>query len=158
QLPLRIELVDAGEIARGVAERFTPLAAGGGVAIEVPAAACLARGDRDRIAQVLSNYLSNGIRHAPPDTTISVTARSADGRVRIGVRDRGAGLAPDQLDAVFERFYRVDPARSRAGGGSGIGLAIARALAEAMDGSAWAKIPPDGPGVEFVLELPAATP
>jgi signal transduction histidine kinase len=65
------------------------------------------------------------------------------------------GLTPDQLEAVFERFYRVDPARSRAAGGSGIGLTISRALAEAMDGSAWAESDGPGAGATFIVELPA---
>ena len=76
--------------------------------------------------------------------------------MRLSVRDEGPGLAPDQLEAVFERFYRVDPARSRAAGGSGIGLAIARALAEAMDGQAWAESAGPGRGSTFFVELPAA--
>ena len=113
--------------------------------------------DRDRLAQVLANYLSNALRHAP--------GRVADhgrrvartpGRVRASVADEGPGLAPDQLEAVFERFYRVDAARSRAAGGSGIGLAIVRALAEAMGGSAWAESDGPGRGATFLVELPAA--
>jgi signal transduction histidine kinase len=72
------------------------------------------------------------------------------------VTDRGPGLAVDQLEAVFERFYRIDPARSRAAGGSGIGLAIVRALAEAMGGSAWAESAGPGTGATFLLEVPAA--
>ena len=84
--------------------------------------------------------------------------RRADGQgqVRVSVTDEGPGLAPDQLEAVFERFYRVDAARSRAAGGSGIGLAIVRALAEAMGGSAWAESAGPGRGATFHLELPAA--
>ncbi len=76
--------------------------------------------------------------------------------VRISVADEGHGLAPDQLEAVFERFYRVDAGRSRAAGGSGIGLAIVHALAEAMDGQAWAESDGAGTGATFHGELPAA--
>ena len=74
----------------------------------------------------------------------------------LAVTDGGPGLAADQLEAVFERFYRVDAARSRASGGSGIGLAIVRALAGAMDGRAWAESNGPGTGATFLLELPAA--
>ena len=72
------------------------------------------------------------------------------------MEDSGPGLARDQLEAVFERFYRVDTARSRASGGSGIGLAIVRALAGAMGGRAWAESRGPGTGARFLLELPAA--
>jgi signal transduction histidine kinase len=76
--------------------------------------------------------------------------------VRASVADEGPGLEAEQLEAVFERFYRVDPARSRASGGSGIGLAIVRALAGAMGGTAWAESDGPGRGATFHLELPAA--
>jgi two-component system, OmpR family, sensor histidine kinase BaeS len=155
QLPLRVEAVDVAAVAAGVAERFAPQALARDVRIEVTATPVMARADRDRVAQILSNYLSNAIRHAPAGSTIAVTADSSPAGVHVSVTDRGQGLAPDQLEAVFERFYRVDPARSRAGGGSGIGLAIVRALAEAMDGSAWAESAGMGHGATFVLELPA---
>jgi signal transduction histidine kinase len=156
QLPLRIEDVDVQLVATEVVERFTPLGAARDIAIRAPSVALAVRADRDRLAQILGNYLSNAIRHAPDGSTVDVSATPLAGHVRIAVTDRGPGLAPDQLEAVFERFYRVDPARSRAAGGSGIGLTISRALAEAMDGLAWAERPADGVGVTFLVELPAA--
>ena len=112
--------------------------------------------DRDRVAQVLANYLSNALRHAPDGTRITVAVARSQGGVRASVADEGPGLERDQLEAVFERFYRVDAARSRAAGGSGIGLAIVRALAEAMGGSAWAESDGPGRGATFLVELPAA--
>ncbi|HEY5434960.1 MAG TPA: ATP-binding protein [Candidatus Limnocylindrales bacterium] len=156
QLPLRIEAVDIATVAREVVERFAPLAAARELRVDVPSTPAPARADRDRVAQILGNYISNAIRHAPYGSTITVSLALPGGRARLAVTDRGPGLASDQLEAVFERFYRVDPARSRPTGGSGIGLTIARALAEAMGGRAWAERPPDGVGVTFLLELPAA--
>ena len=155
QLPLRVESVDVAAVAREVGERFAPGATARGITIVLPTAPATARADRDRLAQVVSNYLSNALRHAPDGSTIRLSTAATPGHVRLAVADEGPGLAPDQLEAVFERFYRVDPARSRAGGGAGIGLAIVRALAEAMDGQAWAESAGEGRGATFLVELPA---
>jgi two-component system sensor histidine kinase BaeS len=156
QLPLRMETVDAAALAGEVVDRFRPLAAPRRITLDLEAgpAACLA--DRDRVAQVLANYLSNALRHAPDGSAVTVITSASGGHVTLSVVDEGPGLAHDQLEAVFERFYRVDAARSRASGGSGIGLAIVRALAGAMGGHAWAESRGPGTGATFVLELPAA--
>jgi histidine kinase len=113
----------------------------------------VARADHDRVAQILRNYLTNAIRYASPGSKVTVVGASDDG-VRIGVRDDGPGLSAEQLGRVFERFYRADPSRSRALGGSGIGLPIARALAEAMGGRAWAESAGPGHGSTFWIALP----
>jgi signal transduction histidine kinase len=156
QLPLRIDTIDAAEVAREVVEGFLPQAEARGVRFEVEATSAIATADRDRLAQILSNYLSNALRYAPDGSAITVIARADGDVIRVSVADRGPGLAADQLEAVLERFYRVDSARSRTAGGSGIGLAIARALAEAMGGRAWAASPGPGLGATFNVELPAA--
>jgi signal transduction histidine kinase len=156
QLPLRIDAVDAAEVARDVGERFAHQAQPRGITIDLPSEAAAAMADRDRLAQILSNFLSNALRHAPDGSTVRVATETTSATVRLSVSDDGPGLAPDQLEAVFERFYRVDPARSRSAGGSGIGLAIVRALAEAMDGQAWAESDGPGRGATFIVELPAA--
>ena len=155
QLPLRIEAVDAAALAGEVVDRFRPLVAPRGIDLDLRAQPAMARGDRDRVAQVLANYLSNALRHAPDGSTITVATSTSEGHVTLSVADQGSGLARDQVEAVFERFYRVDAARSRASGGSGIGLAIVRALAGAMGGRAWAESRGLGTGATFVLELPA---
>jgi signal transduction histidine kinase len=155
QLPLHIETVDIAAVAREVGDRFAPQAQPRGIALDLPASAVVAVADRDRVAQIVSNYLSNALRHAPDGSRITVAITSSEGVVTLAVRDEGPGLAPEQLEAVFERFYRIDAARSRAVGGSGIGLAIVRALAEAMGGRAWAESAGPGRGATFLAALPA---
>jgi signal transduction histidine kinase len=156
QLVLRDEPVDLARVAREAVERAQPQAAARGIRLEVGGGPAMAHGDPDRTAQVIANYLSNALRHAPPDTTIRLAAEREATHVRVSVADEGPGLQADQLEAVFERFYRVDAARSRADGGAGIGLAIVRALAAAMGGNAWAESAGPGRGSTFYLELPAA--
>ncbi len=155
-LPLRPTTVDVAAAAREAGQRMTPAAAARGIALELPGGRADALADPDRVAQILSNYLSNALRHAPDGSRVAVTVGRRGDAVRLSVADLGPGLAADQVEAVFERFYRVDPARSRAAGGSGIGLAIVRALAEAMGGQAWAESPGPGRGATFHVELPAA--
>ena len=155
QLPLRIETLDAAALAREVGGHFAPQAQPRGITLDLPRTPAIALADRDRVAQIVSNYLSNAIRHAPDGSRIAVSAERRGEWVRLAVADEGPGLVADQVEAVFERFYRVDAARSRAAGGAGIGLAIVRALAEAMNGSAWAESDGTGRGATFYAELPA---
>ncbi len=114
------------------------------------------RADRARIAQVLDNLVGNAIKYTPAGGRVSVSLTVRPGRGIISVRDTGPGLTPDQLTRVFERFYRVDPSRSRDAGGSGLGLAIAEALTEAMGGRIWATSSGPGKGATFSVEFPLA--
>jgi signal transduction histidine kinase len=100
--------------------------------------------------------VSNALRHAPDGSTVHVVVSREGGQVLISVRDEGPGLSAEQAAHVFERFYRVDASRSRAQGGAGIGLAIVRALAEAMDGRVWVRSEGPGRGATFGVALPAA--
>lgn len=155
QLPLTIEPVDVATVAREVAERFGPQATSRQISIEADLPEGLvAQADRGRLAQIVGNYLSNAVRYSPEGSTVTVSARRAGRQVELAVRDHGPGLAPEQRTQVFERFYRIDPSRTRALGGSGIGLAIARALAEAMGGSVRAESDGPGTGSTFLVALP----
>jgi signal transduction histidine kinase len=113
--------------------------------------------DPQRITQVLHNLLTNALTHTPSGGTIAVEARAEPGgMVAIGVADTGAGIAPEDLPHIFERFYRADSSRSRATGGSGLGLTIARRLVEAHGGRIAVASEP-GRGSRFTFTLPVAT-
>jgi signal transduction histidine kinase len=114
--------------------------------------------DAGRMAEALGNLLANALRHTPGGGRVLVTARRDREAVQIAVTDSGEGIAPEHLEHVFERFYRVDPARSRAGGGSGIGLAIVRAIVEAHGGTITAASDGIGRGATFTIRLPVANP
>jgi two-component system sensor histidine kinase BaeS len=111
--------------------------------------------DRERIAEALANLLSNALRHTPGSGRVEVRAiRGYGDFVELAVADSGEGIAAEHLGRVFERFYRVDPARSRASGGTGIGLAIARAIVEAHGGTIVATSEGTGRGATFTMRLP----
>ncbi len=112
-------------------------------------------GDDHRLRQVVGNLLANARLHTPPGTPVHVSLRATGDRVRLVVADDGPGLAPDVAARVFERFYRGDPARTRTRGGSGLGLSIVAAVAEAHGGRVSVDTAP-GAGARFVVELPLA--
>ncbi|MEO7586831.1 MAG: ATP-binding protein [Arachnia sp.] len=112
--------------------------------------------DPQRVGQVLGNLLDNALRHTPPGGSVRVDgARRGDTTV-VTVTDTGDGLTADQLDQVFERFYRADAARARDAAGAGIGLTISRSLAIAHGGSLTAASAGPGQGSVFTLTLPSA--
>jgi two-component system sensor histidine kinase BaeS len=129
-----------------------------GVALEtdIPANVPPVRVDEDRIGQVLLNLLGNALQYTPPGGRVRLSARREGDRVRFSVEDTGVGIPAEHLPHVFERFYRVDKSRSRAAGGSGIGLTIARHLVEAQGGEIRATSEGPGRGSTFSVTLPAA--
>lgn len=110
--------------------------------------------DPTRIRQALFNLLSNALRHTPSGGEISVAGKQAKGMVVLSVKDSGEGLLPDQLAAVFDRFYRADKSRSRETGGTGLGLAIVKAIIESHGGQVEAYSEGKGKGSEFTIILP----
>jgi len=110
--------------------------------------------DGDRLGQVLTNLLDNALRHTPRGGVVTLTAGVQGSRVLLEVADNGSGLDPEHLPHLFERFYRVDAARDRAHGGSGVGLAIVRAIVSAHGGTVTAASPGLGHGATFTVTLP----
>ncbi len=112
--------------------------------------------DKDRILQVLTNLVGNALQYTPSGGKVSIRAARDKSEILISVSDTGIGIAPDHLPFIFNRFYRTDKSRTRASGGSGIGLTIAQALVKAHHGRIWAESAGEGKGSSFHFTLPAA--
>ena len=113
------------------------------------------QGDPDRLVQVLINLIGNAVRHTPSGGRVLLTARGEAGQVVVTVRDTGEGIPGEHLPFIFERFYRVDPARTRSGGGSGLGLSIVKQIVAAHGGQISVKSVV-GEGTTFEVALPAS--
>ncbi len=122
------------------------------VTLEQIPAGLSAVGDPDRLAQVLTNLVRNAINYTPEGGVVSIRVSSGTDRVQIAVSDTGLGISAEDLEHVFERFYRADSSRTRDTGGFGLGLSIARELVEAMGGSLSATSQP-GLGSTFWISL-----
>jgi heavy metal sensor kinase len=160
---LSSEQIDLSCELHAAARRFATIATARGVAISVQAAGQLdVAADPGRVRQALDNLIDNALRYAPRGSTVEVTGRRAaatgDGRgrrpvVAVEVRDDGPGFPPEFLPRAFERFQRADPARGRADGGAGLGLAIVATIARAHHGKVDAGNLPAG-GARVRIELP----
>ncbi|MGQ4495048.1 sensor histidine kinase [Dermabacteraceae bacterium P13095] len=117
----------------------------------------IAFGSAQLLTTAISNLIANAIAYSSPDTKVTVKARARGGMVEVSVSDQGIGISPENLERVFERFFRVDPARSRATGGTGLGLAIVKHIATDHGGEVVAQSAP-GKGSTFTLRLPAYSP
>lgn len=154
---LAVAACELGELARHCRDRLAPQFADAGVDLQVVATEPVdAEADRQRIEQVLTNLLGNALRATPAGGVVTVTVGRDAGTARVVVSDTGIGLAADDLDRIFERFYRVPAAEERGGRGSGIGLTIARSIARAHGGDLVATSEGPGRGAALTLTLPAA--
>ncbi|MEH6889560.1 cell wall metabolism sensor histidine kinase WalK [Bacillus sp. JJ864] len=109
--------------------------------------------DEDKVTQVLYNIISNALKYSPEGGTITYRLREREDMLEISISDQGMGIPKENVDKIFERFYRVDKARSRKLGGTGLGLAIAKEMIQAHGGSIWAKSE-EGKGTTIYFTLP----
>jgi two-component system sensor histidine kinase BaeS len=156
---LQLRPVDISSLMYTVVKRLGPQAESKHVSLDLEPSSGLPQvlADEDRAAQVLINLIGNALQYTPEGGKVMVAASPAGDQVEIRVRDTGIGIPPEHLSQIFDRFYRVDKSRTRrAGGGSGIGLTIARAIVEAHGGSIRAESPGEGQGSTFSFTLPVA--
>lgn len=125
---------DLRSLLQGLHDRWAHRCAASGVQLTYECPELWVRADCDRTEQVLVAFLDNALRYTPPGGQIRLFAEEQENGVRLGVEDSGSGIAPEHLSLIWERFYKVDPARSHKGG-SGLGLAIVREVAARMHGS-----------------------
>lgn len=155
----KIQPVNVSSLVRTVAKRLATQFDSKRISLELNLSPDLPPllADEDRLVQVLTNLAGNALQYTPEGGKVAISAQRLDGEVRVSVRDTGIGIPSEHLAHLFDRFYRVDKSRSRrAGGGSGIGLTIARALVEAQGGHIWVESEGEGHGSTFSFSLPAA--
>jgi two-component system sensor histidine kinase ChvG len=122
--------------------------------LELPPDAVVIARD-ERVGQIFRNLIDNAVSFSPDDGTVKITARAAAGFAHVAIEDQGPGIAPENLEAVFGRFYTERPAEHGFGTNSGLGLSIARQIVAGLGGRIWAENR-EGPGARFVVELPLA--
>ena len=156
QEPLAREPLDLAALARATAGELATLAAAAGVEVRPGGdEALMAVGDEGHVRRALRNVVRNAVEHSPRGSAVEVEVRRTAAAARVVVSDHGAGMPPEVLEHVFDRFYRADAARARDRGGSGLGLAIASWALRGMGGdlSVESEV---GAGTRVTLTLPAA--
>ncbi|MFO7731782.1 MAG: ATP-binding protein, partial [Spirochaetia bacterium] len=156
QIKLNLQEFDLNDLVEQVALRLKPQFSEKQIDLEIELSepALTVQADRERIQQVLINLLGNALQYTPPKGTVRIYAETKDNTIVCGVEDNGIGLSESDIGQIFERFYRVDKSRSRAGGGSGIGLTIAHHIIKAHGGGLQAESPGPQMGSRFYFTLP----
>jgi signal transduction histidine kinase len=158
-IALQRTALDLVPLIQGVAGFLGPQFAAKGqrLTLDLDAALPAARGDAERVTQILTNLLSNALKYTPPGGRITITACRDAGRVRVAVQDTGIGLSPEEQAQLFTPFFRAQTAATQGVGGTGLGLAITRALVE-RHGGAITVISRPGLGSTFSVTLPTQAP
>jgi two-component system phosphate regulon sensor histidine kinase PhoR len=154
-----VDELDLGRLAASTVDRIRLFAERHGVALAVivsPAVPAV-RGDGDRIGQALLNLVHNAVKFSPSGSQVTIRVTATESEVVVAVEDHGQGIPRTALARVFERFYKVDRARTRGAGGTGLGLSIARHIVEAHGGRIWAESE-DGVGSTFSFAIPITGP
>ena len=155
-IPQRGNAIPVARIVAEAIDTVKLIAQARGVDFNVGALKALrVEGDEEQLVTAVRNLLTNAMAYSPENTRVSISGRAVDGLVEISVTDQGIGISETDLERIFERFYRVDPARSRETGGTGLGLAIVKHICASHGGecTVWSK---PGEGSTFTLRLPAA--
>jgi len=155
ELPIEFQPVSPGRLLEKVQAMHKQIAARKNIAIDLQMEPDLPEisADPGRLVQVLSNLVDNALLYTPESGRVLLSVRVVAHDLELRVQDSGPGIAENELDLVFERFYRSDPSRQRNAGGSGLGLAIAKSIVEKHGGSIWAESKP-GEGTTIVIHLP----
>jgi len=153
QVPLRLKPISVADAVLQAVERLRPQAERGGLQLDIdlPPGIPQILADAERVQQVVTNLLHNAIKFTPAGGRVLVSAVASGDEVIIAVRDTGVGIPADALPRIFERFYKVD--RARSGEGTGLGLAIAKHIVEAHGGHIWVESK-EGRGSTFGFALP----
>ena len=160
KMPLQIEEINITKLIKETASILREEARDKGIALILPATdnPVILEGDSDRIRQILLNLVSNGINYTSENGEVIIkVSETSEEEVELQVSDTGKGIAPEHLPRVFERFYRVDKARTRESGGTGLGLAIVKHLVESHHGHI-AVESQEGIGTTFTISLPKYQP
>jgi heavy metal sensor kinase len=155
-LYLRVGEVDLADVARDTAERFGALASARGVTVACELDPAPGSGDPAWLAQAVGNLLDNAVEFSPAGGTVLLATCCAGDEALVRVLDAGPGIPEEAREQIFDRFRRLDASRTRATGGSGIGLSIVREVARAHGGRVWAEPGPGG-GSRFTLAVPRAS-
>ena len=149
---LHLEKVDLTFLLQQMADEFTPLLAAEQKSAQVDVPPIVLEGDPDKLARVFQNIMKNAVAYSRPGSAIQLSASLADGQVQVDIVNQGNPIPQTQLDRIFEKFYRLDSARSSQSGGAGLGLAIAKEITEAHGGSIAAQS--NGEEIRFTVCLP----
>ncbi|MFQ5923057.1 MAG: sensor histidine kinase, partial [Anaerolineales bacterium] len=153
ELVIQKEPISVMPVIRKVIEQSQARLSGREIQLPTKPGLPLVFADRDRVAEILANFLDNADKYSPPGSDLDIGLRADQSEVVISVRDHGPGLTPTEMERVFEKFYRSDSSDAQSTYGHGLGLYVCRLLAEEQGGRVWAENHPEG-GAEFSLSLP----